>query len=75
MDIEKEIFPEANKLIVSEDNKTATIVDEELDPIECTFNGDGCVQLNTDEYKHIILSVDDLERLIDLIEEYEINPE
>jgi len=66
--IEDEMFPENNKLIIdSEGTAKALIVDEELDPIECVFNNDNCVQLNTEGYSYLTLSVDNLQQLIKLI--------
>jgi hypothetical protein len=51
---------------------TAKIVDAELDEIQCTFNNDGCVELNTYSASYIILTVDNLLNLIELIEEAEL---
>jgi hypothetical protein len=67
--IEDVIFPNNGKLIKRKGIATATIIDEELDPIECAFNNDGCVQLKTDGYSYITLSVDNLFQLMDLIED------
>jgi len=47
---------------------TAEIVDEEMDTIKCKFNNDDCVELNTDDYSYITLSVSNLYELINLIE-------
>jgi len=66
--LEKIMFPEHNKLIIdNEGTAKALIVDEELDPIECVFNNDNCVQLNTDGYSYLTLSIDNLQQLIKLI--------
>jgi len=66
--LEKIMFPEHNKLIIdSEGTAKALIVDEELDTIECVFNNDNCVQLNTECYSYLTLSVDNLQQLIKLI--------
>jgi len=48
---------------------TATILDAELDEIECTFNNDMCVEINTKELSYITLTIQNLYTLIDLIEE------
>jgi len=52
---------------------TAKIIDAELDEIQCIFNNDGCVELNTYAASYIILTVDNLLNLIDLIEQAELN--
>ena len=51
---------------------TAKIIDAELDEIKCTFNNDGCVELNTYATSYIVLTVDNLLNLIELIEEAEL---
>jgi hypothetical protein len=51
---------------------TAKIIDAELDEIQCIFNNDGCVELNTYSANYIILTVDNLLNLIDLIEQAEL---
>ena len=50
-------------------NITATIIDEELDSIECKFNNDGCVELDTEKYAYITLSASNLIALANLIAE------
>jgi hypothetical protein len=47
------------------------IIDEELDIIECRFDNDGCVHINTKDLTYLTLSVDNLTRLLNLIEETE----
>jgi len=69
MDIEKVLFPEKDKLVEIDEVQKALIVDAELDAIECTFNGDDCVELNTNRYTYITLTKENLQTLIDLIEE------
>jgi hypothetical protein len=72
IDIEKALYPKSNVLRTDKDgNITATIVDAELDGIECQFNYDGCVQLETEGYSYITLSVDNLLKLVELIEKAE----
>jgi hypothetical protein len=66
INIEKELFPESNVLI---DNYRMQIVDAELDPVDCMFNGDGCVTINTDGLQWVTLSVENLQSLMDAIEE------
>lgn len=71
-DIEKMLFPKKDILISDKKgNLSATIVDAELDGIECIFNYDGCVQLDTKGYSYITLTVDNLINLIKLIEKAE----
>ena len=71
MDIEDKLFPENGKLIKNGEEAKALIVDIELDPIECSFNNDGCVELNTDKYSYITLSKQNLKQLQRLINEAE----
>ena len=66
IDIEKQLFPDSNEL---REDGTATIVDAELDPIECVFHGDGCVKLKTEGYEYVTLSEENLIRLLELIDE------
>lgn len=68
MDLEKIFFPESNKLIIEREQITAVIVDEELDPIDCSFNNDNCVNLDTEGYTYLTLSRENLEQLINLID-------
>jgi hypothetical protein len=51
---------------------TAKIIDAELDEIQCIFNNDGCVELNTYSANYVVLTVDNLLNLIELIEEAEL---
>lgn len=67
MDIEKKLFKTSNKLIWDKDCATATIIDNELDPIHCNFNNDNCVGINTNDYSYITLSIENLYKLIDMI--------
>ena len=73
-DLDKAICKDANKLIIGEDEEvTAIIIDEELDPILCKFNYDGCVELDTTDYAHLTLSYENLKMLQKLLckaEEY-----
>ena len=71
-DFREEIAPNRDKLIVNGKNLNATILDAELDPIRCSFNGDGCVRLDTSELSFIYLTLENLEILQDLIFEAEI---
>jgi hypothetical protein len=62
-----------NRLKTDKDGSsiTATIIDAEIDAVECTFNYDGCVDLNTEGYSYLKLSVENLYQLIGLIEKAE----
>ena len=69
MGIEKVLHEKAWGLeIDTEQNASVLIVDEELDPYQCVFNNDGCIEINTSGYTHITLSVEALYRIIELIE-------
>ena len=68
MNIEKELYPNAGKLFKGIDDYTATIVDNELDPIECTFNGDNTVEMKVEGYTYINLTRDNLQTLIEMID-------
>ena len=70
--LEDSLWPESGKLIIDEDGGiTAQIIDEELDEIGCEFNNDGCVNLNVEGLQYIVLSRENLELLIDMLDESE----
>ena len=71
MNIDNIFFPENGELKKKDGVATAIIVDPEIDPIDCIFNNDGCVNLNTENYSYLTLSVENLENLIELIYESE----
>lgn len=72
IDIEKVLYPKKGILKADKEGTLkTTIVDAELDGIECTFNYDRCVELNTEGYSYITLSVENLYNLIWLIEKSE----
>jgi len=71
-DLEKLIYKDANKLIIGENEEvTAIIIDDELDPIVCRFNYDGCVELDTKKYTHLSLSFENLRMLKKLLSQAE----
>ena len=73
-EIKKVLYPTTKLDVLKEDKEgslSATIVDAELDAIECKFNYDKCVELDTDGYSYISLSLDNLYKLIELIEKSE----
>lgn len=69
IDIQKMICPEVDTLQINGHEATAIILDAELDKVDCTFNNDMCVQLNTEELSYITLTIENLYTLIQLIEE------
>ncbi len=71
-DFREEIAPNRDELIVNGENLNATILDSEWDPIKCSFDGDGCVRLDTEELSFIYLTPENLKVLQNLIFEAEI---
>lgn len=70
MNIEKELFPQANKLRKEKGKDyilKSTIVDIELDPIEVEFQNDDCATLDVSDYTYISLSLNNLTILESLI--------
>jgi hypothetical protein len=72
INIEDVLVPKRNKLVIDGNVISTTIVDCELDPYECTFNGANDVEINTEGYTHITLDINDLENLIQLIRKAEL---
>ena len=70
-DIEDELFPQRNKLHKDKDGAfVTTIVSVGLEEeIECTFDNDDCVVLNTDGYEYVTLTRENLSDLLNLIDE------
>lgn len=66
-DFRDELCKNRDELIVNGEDLTATIFDAELDPIQCSFEGDGCVKLDTEELSFIYLTPENLEVLKNLI--------
>lgn len=71
MDIEKELCPKVGMLQITKgdefDRYSAQILDEELDVINCDFEGDGTVTIDVENYSYITLSIDQLKTLVKLI--------
>lgn len=68
--IEDELFENHSKLIEQEDSTiTATIIDAELDAIECIFQGDNVVEINTKDLTYLCLTEENLKTLLRLISE------
>ena len=71
IDIEKAIFPDHGELLLADEDVCAVIIDMELDPIKCSFEGGDCVVIETKEYSHVTLSIDNLKQIIKLIKQAE----
>jgi hypothetical protein len=71
MNIEKILCPKVGKLIKTKDSVTATIFDGELDPLSLTFHYDECVKIDTENYKFISLTFENLYDMIELLEQSE----
>jgi len=69
--IEDLLFPNNRKLILNkeEDCLETCIVDIEIDPINCTLIGDGCIKINTEDLTYIMLDFNNLYDMLDLIDE------
>ena len=66
--IEYKLFSNINELVLQEDDTiTATIVDAELDPIDCVLHGDNAVEINTKNLSYIVLTEQNLKTLLKLI--------
>lgn len=62
--IEKVLFPNAYKVRSKNGVKTFTIVDAELDPVECNMYGDGTIIIDTKELTYIMLTSENLEYML-----------
>lgn len=75
MKIEKILNENANVLMIEGQDEMsyayATILDAELDEIECSFLGDGCVTIDTSGLEHIVLTKENLNTLKKLLSEAE----
>mgnify|MGYP000111878380 FL=1 len=69
--IEDLLFPNNGKLVINEKEVCAEvcIVDAEIDPINCTLIGDGCININTEDLTYITLDFHNLYDMLDLISE------
>ena len=73
MDIVKVLVPDAYKLKkVRGGGYKSIIVDEDLDPFDVHFNGDGCIEIDTGGMSYIALSIDTLHDMLYLLEEAEL---
>lgn len=64
---EKDILPQSGQLVVDGETITAEILDAEFDVLDCTFDNGGCVNIKTEGYTYIKLSLRNLEYLQELI--------
>ena len=71
MNIEDILLPNRDTLRKDGETATATILDIELDALECAFNYDECVVIDTEKYSYITLSLENLASLKSLILEAE----
>lgn len=71
MDIKKKLLPECGELLIDHENVTAKILDVELNVLNCEFNYSRTVSIDTKDYNNIVLDVEDLFKLIELIEDSE----
>tara|TARA_R110000824_G_C15084322_1_gene664736 strand:+ start:783 stop:1028 length:246 start_codon:yes stop_codon:yes gene_type:complete len=63
------MMPYKNELTKNLDGDyTIEIIDEEGDPITCTFHYDDCVHVDTKGYTYLTLSIVNLTHLLNLIE-------
>jgi hypothetical protein len=68
LDLEKKILPDCYELKIDSDGDiSSTIIDAELDQIKVSFHNDGCVNIDVERLKYIILSERHLMNLIDMI--------
>ena len=68
MNIEDKFFPNHGKLIIDkEKNHSAVIIDAELDPINCVFDYSSTITIDTKSLSYIVLSPENLIKMIKLI--------
>lgn len=73
LNIEDYLLPNRNTLLQDEgdDFYHTTILDAELDPVQCSFLGDDCVEIDTKDVTYLTLSIENLKELIQLIKKAE----
>lgn len=64
--IEKVLFPNAYKVKTKHGVKVFTIVDAELDPIECTIEEDA-ISLDTRKLQYMVLTKENLEFMLKVL--------
>ena len=68
--IDKDLYPDSNELNFDKDGTpVAHIVDVELDAIECKFNNDDAITIDTENLSYIVLSRNNLCQLLELFDE------
>jgi len=73
MNIEDKLFPNNGELVIDKEGcYSATIIDAEIDPIECSFDYSNTVTINTKDLTYIVLTPENLMNMIDLINESEM---
>jgi hypothetical protein len=72
MEIEKILNKKNGKLIKNGICVTATLFDEELDELELSFDYSQSVNINTENFTYITLSIQNLYDMIELIEKSEL---
>ena len=73
LNIEDYLLPNRNTLLQDEGDYFyhTTILDAELDPVQCSFLGDDCVEIDTKDVTYLTLSIENLKELIQLIKKAE----
>ena len=72
IDLNKLLCPKEWEVITDKDgNQEFTFLDQELDPIKCTFDFAGGVVIDTEDYTHISLSGEMLYMIAGMVEEIE----
>lgn len=67
IELEEFLMPNHGKMNYKEGYGRATILDAELDPVECSFVSDGTVELRTEDLVYVKLTKENLYNLIELI--------
>ena len=68
--IENVLLPERNQLVDRGDGVfTAEMLDAELDQFSCEFNGDDTVTIDTKRVQYLMLTRENLEILLNLMDE------
>lgn len=71
IDIETILFPDSGVLKENDGLLSCQIIDAELDPLECSFNYDYCVEIKTADYEYITLTLENLALLFNMVSEAE----
>jgi len=71
INIDELLNPNAWKIREDGEVLKVTITDEELDPIECMLEGDGCIKIDTSKLNYLVLDANTLMDIADLVLEAE----